>query len=95
MGGILLFFIYRMIASPRREPLWRWGVLAIISFVVPAYMFAGSVSRYWLPFMPLYAVLITATIQRLACGIRRQFAIFYSAYWVLLVAALIAAALMM
>lgn len=95
MGGILLFFIYRMIASPRREPLWRWGVLAIISFVVPAYMFAGSVSRYWLPFMPLYAVLITATIQRLTCGCRRQFAIFYSAYLVLLVAALIAAALMM
>lgn len=91
VGGVLLFYVFRLVISPKRTGLWQWGILACVSFAVPAFMFAGSVSRYWLPFMPLYAILISFTLHKVASGdksTKHTFRNFYIGYIIVLIATL-------
>ncbi|MGN0213214.1 MAG: hypothetical protein ACI4AH_00195 [Muribaculaceae bacterium] len=84
IGGLTLFYIgwmsWRRATSLGWFPLW-----AIICFAVPAYITAGSVSRYMLPFQPLMipmAIFVVASLRE--HKLRKNFTIFATAYIVVL-----------
>ncbi len=51
-GGLVLFFIATAWRTATPE-LYRFTVMGIILWLIPAYLFAGSVSRYALPMLPM------------------------------------------
>lgn len=52
VGGVILF--YYLFAIRRSDLKFTcWALWALFCYLVPAYMFAGTVSRYMLPFIPL------------------------------------------
>ena len=56
VGGLALFFIifgHKIKTTPKGLVLLM--LIGIVGYIIPAYLFAGSVSRYWLPFTPIYA----------------------------------------
>lgn len=88
IGGLTLFYIgwmsWRKATSLNLYPLWT-----IICFAVPAYITAGSVSRYMLPFQPLMvpmAIFVIASLRE--HKLRKNFTIFAIAYAVVLAATL-------
>lgn len=52
VGGVILFYYLFMIWKSDSK-LICWSIWAFLCYLVPAYMFAGTVSRYMLPFIPL------------------------------------------
>ena len=64
VGGIILFYYFFAIwkSSPK---LIAWALWALFCYLVPAYMFAGTVSRYMLPFIPLLVPLGVYVIMKL------------------------------
>ena len=57
VGGLALFFIifgHKIKTTPKGLVLLI--LIGILGYIIPAYLFAGSVSRYWLPFTPIYAI---------------------------------------
>lgn len=88
VGGLILYYL---ISGMRRSPdilrrLTAWGVLM---WIVPAYLFAGTVSRYTLPMLPILipsAVYVVAT-WRQHTSMRRWIWV----YSILLVIALVGA----
>lgn len=52
IGGLIVYFIF---AAWRKSPvaLNHITIIGIILWLIPAYLFAGTVSRYALPFIPL------------------------------------------
>lgn len=66
VGGLVLFFI----ATAWRTAtigLYRFTVMGIILWLIPAYLYAGSVSRYALPMLPMLipaAVYVITTCRR-------------------------------
>ena len=51
IGGIIIFY-YLFLWHKRGTPLRLWALWVLICYLVPAYLYAGSVSRYVLPFVP-------------------------------------------
>ena len=52
VGGVILFY-YLFVIWKSDSKLKCWATWAFFCYLVPAYMFAGTVSRYMLPFIPL------------------------------------------
>lgn len=52
VGGLVIFFIATAWRTATSE-LYRFTVMGIILWLIPAYLFAGSVSRYALPMLPM------------------------------------------
>lgn len=89
-GGIILFF-YLFVWLRRGSPLRLWGLWTLLSWLAVAYIFAGTVSRYMLPFVPLLMPAAVYVIARLRDGsFRRSFRRWYVCYAVLMCAGLIA-----
>ena len=89
IGGLTLYYLgwmsWRKQTSLGCFPLW-----VAFCFAVPAFIAAGSVSRYMLPFQPLMvpmAILAVATLRER--HYRKNFIIFVIAYTLLLAATLI------
>ena len=89
IGGLTLYYLgwmsWRKQTSLGCFPLW-----AAFCFAVPAFIAAGSVSRYMLPFQPLMvpmAIFAVATLRER--HYRKNFIIFVIAYTLLLAATLI------
>lgn len=85
VGGIMFFFfLYSWRYTPRIK-LGRWSLFCLVSFMVPAYLFAGAVSRYWLPFIPAYVSIATYVCIRLKEGQGRKPFFFWSLSYGLIV----------
>ncbi|MDD2961207.1 MAG: hypothetical protein PHR45_03885 [Muribaculaceae bacterium] len=81
VGGLILFYLFFSKYFKYDSTILKWIIFATISYIVPAFLFAGSVSRYWLPYLPLYVVFGANVILGLKnADCRRAFkwwAIFY------------------
>lgn len=67
VGSLVLYFIGGCIRRAPRE-LTAWTAWAVMAWLLPAYMVAGTVSRYGLPFLPMLvpaAVYVAAQCTRL------------------------------
>lgn len=67
LGGIALFY-YLFISWRRHENMGAWAWWPAITYAIIAYIMAGSVSRYALPFEPLFVPVVIYLICRLAEG---------------------------
>lgn len=66
VGSLVLYFIGGCIRRAPRE-LTAWTAWAVMAWLLPAYMVAGTVSRYGLPFVPMLvpaAVYVAAQCTR-------------------------------
>ena len=86
IGGIILFFIFTgWRTAPSR--LRRFVVTGVILWLVPAYLFAGTVSRYALPMLPM---LIPAAVHVITtCRNSKPFRIWGLCYTALIAVTLI------
>ncbi|MBP5314291.1 MAG: hypothetical protein J6Y87_00305 [Muribaculaceae bacterium] len=84
IGGLIIyFFIFRIWKAEKHIILWAiWG---LAFWLVPVYMFAGAVSRYALPVLP---ILIPLAILAWRSRQRKSFKYFAITYVVLLAGAL-------
>lgn len=67
VGSLVLYFIGGCVRRAPRE-LTAWTAWAVMAWLLPAYMVAGTVSRYGLPFLPMLvpaAVYVAAQCTRL------------------------------
>lgn len=90
IGGLTLFYLgwmsWRKNTSLGTYPLW-----VAFCFAVPAFMAAGSVSRYMLPFQPLMVPMAIFAVAMLReFNYRKIFTIFAIAYTLLLAVTLVA-----
>ncbi|MGM9803112.1 MAG: hypothetical protein ACI308_02940 [Muribaculaceae bacterium] len=80
IGGIAIFYV-AWLSWRKSTSLGWWTLWAIMCFAMPAYVVAGSVSRYALPFQPLFIPMAIYVIALLRQGMHRKpFAIFATAY---------------
>ncbi|MEG0700784.1 MAG: hypothetical protein RR442_04545 [Muribaculaceae bacterium] len=90
IGGIILFY-YLFVGWKKKSNIGLWSVWALICFSVPAFFFAGSVSRYWLPFLPLFVPSAVYVILSLYNNKNNQklFTIFAKTYIIVLICTLL------
>lgn len=88
IGGAALgyLFIYSWRRRQRGTAVARWTWWGAAMFCVPALMYAGTVSRYFLPMMPVYVAGAIWCIRQARKD--RAFIIWYGCYAVVLVSAL-------
>lgn len=76
VGGIILFY-YTLLWWRRRTRLRIWALWCLLCWLIPAYLYAGSVSRYVMPLVPLAVPLaihaVDGLVQRRH---QRQFRLF-------------------
>lgn len=88
IGGAIIYGLWQAIKS---RDGWsvpvRWILLGVALWLIPAYLFAGTVSRYALCFVPLLVPLAVDTIERHRQ--RRAFIIYSCVYVVVLAVTLI------
>lgn len=88
--GALIIFFYIFVLWSKKNEIILWSLWAMICFMVPAFLFAGSVSRYWLPFLPLLVPCGIYSIFSLYNSKRKKtFKIFASVYVILLIITLL------
>lgn len=88
IGGVIIYGLWQAIRSRKGSAVpARWIVLGVALWLIPAYLFAGTVSRYALCFVPLLVPLAVDAIER--HGHRRAFKIYAGIYVVVLAATLI------
>ena len=64
VGGLVIFYILfgrKFSNTPKAMILLL--LIAAAGYLIPAYMFAGSVSRYWLPFTPIFAIVAAYVVS--------------------------------
>lgn len=89
VGGVVLFY-FIFLWLRRGTPLKLWAAWALMCWLVVAYMFAGSVSRYVMPFVPLAVPLaVYVAIQLREAKMRRKFCLWFSCYATLMAIGLI------
>ena len=89
MGGTAAFY-YLFICWRRNEGMGFWAWWPAASFVIMAYIMAGSTARYLLPIEPLFVPVAMFVFCRLAEGHwRRQYKLWCVVFVILLAAALI------
>ncbi|MGN1246479.1 MAG: hypothetical protein ACI4UN_07580 [Muribaculaceae bacterium] len=64
IGGFIIFY-FIFLWLKKSTPLRLWALWAIICWLIPAYLFGGSVSRYVMPFIPLLVPLAVIVIDEL------------------------------
>lgn len=90
VGGMILFY-YLFMWWRRKTPLRLWALWTLFLWVVVAYLYAGSVSRYILPFVPLMIPFAVLAISRLIDGeYRKQFAVWSICYVTVMAVGLVA-----
>lgn len=87
-GCVLFYFVFLWL---RRGSLLKlWAVWVLICWLAVAYMFAGSVSRYVMPFVPLAIPLaVYVTIQLREAKMRKVFGLWFGGYAALMTIGLI------
>jgi hypothetical protein len=83
LGGIALFY-YLFISWRRHENMGAWAWWPAICYAVTAYVMAGSVARYVLPFEPLFVPVVMFLICRLWEGHWRKAFKRWSIFFVIL-----------
>lgn len=63
--GLVALFYYLFMSWRRRETLGAWAWWPVVCFAATAYLMAGNVARYALPFQPLFAIVSTYALCRL------------------------------
>lgn len=87
-GFVLYYFIFLWLR--RGSPLKLWATWVLICWIVVAYMFAGSVSRYVMPFIPLVMPLaVYVTVQLREAKMRKMFGLWFGSYAALMTIGLI------
>lgn len=64
IGGIILFY-FIWLWWRKSAPLRLWALWAAVCWLIPAYLFGGSVSRYAMPFIPTLVPLALVVIGEL------------------------------
>jgi len=67
IGGIAAFY-YLFLSWRRRENMGAWAWWPALAFIIIAYVMAGSVTRYVLPFQPLFIPVVVFMLCRLYKG---------------------------
>lgn len=89
VGGIAVFYYFFM-SWRRRVNIGAWAWWSAAIFIVIAYVMAGSMARYVLPFQPLFVPVATYVICRLSDSLwRRLFRRWAVCYVILLAMALL------
>ncbi len=82
VGGLLLYFVlFQMNRAPKL--LCRMVMWGVLMWLVPAYLFAGTVSRYTLPFLPLLIPAVVYVVG--SCRKCKNLKMWMYSYFVLLV----------
>ena len=71
LGGMALFY-YLFISWRRQDNMGMWAWWPAITYAATAYVMAGSVTRYALPFEPLFVPVVMYLICRLLDGCWRK-----------------------
>lgn len=86
--GAILYGLWQTMRDRKSTGIpMRWIIVGIVLWLIPAYLFAGTVSRYALCFLPLLVPLAVDTIQK--HWRTRAFRIYTSIYIAVLAATLI------
>ena len=86
IGGIMIFY-YLFLWCKRDTPLRLWALWVLFCYLVPAYLYAGSVSRYILPFVPFMIPLAICTLHHIRKHKPKRLIATYSITYCLLVTA--------
>ena len=90
VGGIALFYYLFLSWRRKGRSLGFWALWPLVCFLGAAFVTGGSVSRYALPYQPLFATLAVFVYYRLREGQhRRSFTIWSALYILTLATALI------
>jgi hypothetical protein len=89
IGGLILFFFIAVWWRKGSGGLNLWALWALACWAITAYLFAGSVSRYVLPFVPLLVPMAVDIVDELEN--KRRTAAFK--YWVAIYVIILAAGL--
>lgn len=82
--------LLRWLSLWRQDPLHLWALWALACWLVIAFLYAGSVSRYAMPMVQLLIPLAVVIIDRLKAGYdRKPFSIWATTYVVIMAAGLI------
>ena len=63
--GCIILFYFIWLWRKKSTPLRLWALWAAICWLIPAYLFGGSVSRYVMPFIPILVPLALVVIGEL------------------------------
>lgn len=63
--GCIILFYFIWLWRKKSTPLRLWALWAAICWLIPAYLFGGSVSRYVMPFIPILVPLAMVVIGEL------------------------------
>ena len=85
LGGIALFY-YLFISWRRQDNMGAWAWWPATTYAITAYIMAGSVARYVLPFEPLFIPVVMYVLCRLAEGYWRKAFKRWCIFFVILVA---------
>lgn len=84
-GGVLVFYLFcglrglRIVGDGvRRSMMWRVTVWGVFCWLVPCYLFGGTISRYGLPMVALFAPAVAYTLRR--CRGKRPFLVYMGIY---------------
>lgn len=85
VGGIIIFY-FLFLWYRRGVPLKLWAAWVLACWLIVAYLYAGSISRYTQPFIPLAIPLAVYVISELSAGRRRTAFIRWGSCYVILMA---------
>lgn len=89
LGGIVLFY-YIFLWWRRGTPLRMWALWPLLGWLIVAFLYAGIISRYAVPFVPLMTPLAIVVVSRLKAGLcRTPFYIWAGAYTCVMAAGLL------
>lgn len=89
VGGIVLYY-YLFIGWRKGRGVGAWGLLPAVCYLGVCYVVGGSVSRYVLPFQPMFVVLATFVCCKLRDGLwRHSFRGWMVGYTLVLIAVLL------
>lgn len=89
VGGMVLYY-YLFIGWRKGRGVGAWGLLPAVCYLGVCYIVGGSVSRYVLPFQPMFVVLATFVLCKLRDGLwRHSFRGWMVGYTIVLIAVLL------
>lgn len=93
VGGLILAYIVLCLFRRFDGGLSRWATWFILCYMAVAYVSAGSVARYYLPFVPMAIPLVMNVLMSVeqGCIAKRTFKIYLSVYFTALIVGLVLA----
>ncbi len=86
IGGIIIFY-FLFLWHKSDTPLQLWALWTLFCYLVPAYLYAGTVSRYILPFVPFMIPLAIYSLHHIKKHKPRRLVATYATAYCLLVSA--------